>query len=252
MDAPFGAPAGLVQRLSRSEVRTADLVAAVERLRGAMAVPGLQLGVVQGLGRASMLLVEEDGRRFRVPLGELAGEMNRAHVRSTPDGVAAALRSWLDRRPVTDEAAAEAGIAVLEWADPRQSVLGWRVVLLRGDAIAPWRPSRSTTLPRGHQIRSAALGRSAAVPADLHVEGPVGLWSHPGTPGIDTAVLVRPEELIVQMAAAGLPLRDAHVVVSPRRPVACADAGVARRLAAEATEGSVTMPCRELADLGWA
>ena len=44
---------------------------------------------------------------------------------------------------------------------------------------------------------------------------------------------------------------DMHVVVTPHRPVACAGAGVAARLAGETTEACVTLPWRELADLPW-
>ena len=85
---PFGAPAGLLQRLTRGQVRVGDLVAAVEGLGTAPPEPGLQLTVEQG----DVLLVE-DGRRTRVPLEELADRMSRAHVRATPQGVTAALRS---------------------------------------------------------------------------------------------------------------------------------------------------------------
>jgi hypothetical protein len=42
------------------------------------------------------------------------------------------------------------------------------------------------------------------------------------------------------------------MVVTPRRPVACADAPVARRLAAEAADACATLTWREIADLGWA
>jgi hypothetical protein len=243
---PFGAPAGLLQRLTRGQVRVGDLVAAVEGLGTAPPEPGLQLTVEQG----DVLLVE-DGRRTRVPLEELADRMSRAHVRATPQGVTAALRSWLAHRPVSEGDAAARGIAVLDWADPGQTVLGWRVVVARGGTIAPWRAAPSTPAPVVHRIRSAALGRAHALPADLRLAGPVALWSLPGAPGMDTAVLVRPEELLAESAAAGLPMRDPQVVVTPHRPVACADAGVARRLGVEATEPSVTMPWRDLADLGW-
>jgi hypothetical protein len=255
-DVPFGAPAGLLQRLGRVEVRVGDLIEAVEQLSAALTAPGatpsdLDLAVVDLPGRTPMLLIEEAGRRTRVPLPELAADMTRARVPVTGDGVTAALRSWLDRRPVPDTAAAAAGIAVLDWTDVRQSALGWRVVVERDGTAAPWRPSRTATLPGVHQTRSAALGRSYTVPTDLRVEGPVALWSHPTVPGLGTAVLVRPEELLHELADAGLRLRDMHVVVTPRRPVACADAAVARRLAAEATEASMTLPWRALTDLGW-
>ena len=42
-----------------------------------------------------------------------------------------------------------------------------------------------------------------------------------------------------------------NVVVTPQRPVACADPGVARRLATEATGASVTMPWQDVVDLRW-
>ncbi|SDX88108.1 hypothetical protein SAMN05661080_01573 [Modestobacter sp. DSM 44400] len=248
MEQPFGAPAGLLHRLTRAQVRTGDLIAAVEDVRATLDAPGLELAVVDG----PVLVVEEGGRRTRVPLVELAGEMSRARVLPTPEGVTAALRSWLARRPVPDVVARKAGIAVLDWADTRQSVLGWRVVVAREGTIVTWRPSRTATLPAVHQVRSAALGRASVLPGELHLAGPVALWSHPDMPGLDTALLTRPEDLLAESASAGLSLPDAHVVVTPRRPVACAEPGVARRLAAEATEASRTMPWRDLADLGWA
>jgi hypothetical protein len=246
MDAPFGAPAGLLRRLSRAQVQPGDLVEAVEELRDTLPA-GLRLVVVAG----PSLIVEEAGRGTRVPLDLLAGEMTRAHVPATRDGVAAALRSWLSRRPVPDAEAAAAGIAVVDWTDAAQTAVGWRVVLVRDGVAVPWRPSRSAAPAAVHRVRSASLGRAYGVPADLRVQGPVALWSHPRVPGLDTAVLVRPEELLAEMAAVGLPVRDVHVVVTPQRPVACADPGVARRLAAEATGASVTMPWRDVVDLRW-
>ena len=246
MDAPFGAPAGLLQRLSRAQVRAGDLVEAVEDVRGGLPA-GLRLVVVDG----GSLVVEEGGRGTRVPLDLLAGEMTRAHVPATREGVAAALRSWLSRRPVPDAEAATAGVAVLDWTDVTQTTLGWRVVLVRDGVPVPWRPSRGAGPSVVHQVRSAALGRSYGVTGELLVQGPVALWSSADS-GLDSAVLVRPEELLEEIAAAGLPLRDGHLVVTPRRPVACAEPGAARRLAAEAAEASVTLPWRDVADLGWA
>jgi hypothetical protein len=250
MDAPFGAPAGLLRRLSRAQVHADDLAEAVDEVRASLPA-GLRLAVVDGPTRTPVLIVEEAGRGTRVPLDQLAGEMTRAQVPATRAGVAAALRSWLSRRPVPDAAAATAGIAVLDWTDAAETTLGWRVVVVRDDVAVPWRPSRNAAPATVHQVRSAALGRSCDVPGDLHVEGPVALWSHTGVPGLDTALLVRPEELLSEMVDAGLPVRDVHVVVTPQRPVACADPGVARRLAAEASGSSVTLPWRHVADLGW-
>jgi hypothetical protein len=99
--------------------------------------------------------------------------------------------------------------------------------------------------------RAQALDRSAETAGELQVEGPVGLWTS-AAPGIDTAVLVRPETMLARLVRRGLSLRDPHLVVTPRRPVACADAGVARRLVAEATDTCATLPWRAVTELGWA
>jgi len=250
-EALFGAPPGLFQRLNRAEVQVADLRRAITRLVAEGTDPDLQLDVLDGV-RGPVLVIGDTGRSTRVQLGELAAEMTRARVQATPAGVAAALGSWLARRPVPDRVAAEGGIAVLDWADPGQTTLGWRVVVLRDEVPVPWRPSRTATLPAIHQTRSAALGRAAGVEASLRLAGPVSLWTSAGTPGIDSAVLVRVEELLEETAVRGLHMRDPHVVVTPRRPIACADAGVARRLVAEAADAAATLPWREIADLGWA
>ena len=251
-EALFGPPSGFLQRLNRAEVRSAHLREAVERLVDEGTAPGLELAVLGGTGRGPMLLMEEAGRRTRVLLAELAVEMTRAHVPATPDGVATALAAWLARRPVPDGIAAAQGLAVLDWADSAHTELGWRVVVARGGLVVPWRPSGAATLPLVHQTRSAALGRSAGVAGTLRVQGPVALWTSTSVSGVDTAVLVRPEELLADVEAAGLSLRDAHVVITPRRPVACAEAGVARRLVAEATDAWATLPWRQLVELGWA
>ena len=248
----FGAPAGLFARLGRSEVRVTDVRSALARLTPAEIDPGLQLEVLEGAGAGAMLVLAESGRRTRVLLAELAAQMTRSRVAGTPEGVAAAVVAWLARRPVPDEVAAQTGVALLDWSDPQQTVLGWRVAVRRGEVVAPWRPSRTATLPLVHQVRSAALGRSARLDATLRVQGPVGLCTATGAPGLDTAVLVRPEALLQEMADRGLRLRDGHVVVTPRRPVAAAEGPVARRMAAEATEPCATLPWWAVADLGWA
>jgi hypothetical protein len=247
----FGAPSGLLQRLNRAEVRSADVHAAVDRLTEAGGDPALEVGVVDGL-RGPLLVLDEAGRTTRVPLGELAVEMTRARVPATPEGVSAALASWLAWRPVPDRTAEAAGVAVLDWTDARQSTLGWRVVVVRDDVVVPWRPSRTVTLPAVHDTRAQALGRSAVVAGTLRVEGPVGLWTSTSVPGMDTAVLVRPETLLAEMVRRGVRLRDAHLVVTPRRPVACADAPVARRLGAEAADACAILPWQQIDELGWA
>ena len=249
-DRPFGAPAGLLQRLSRAEVHVDDVREAAEELAAA-GVPGLSLAVVDA-GQGPLLLLEEAGRATRVQLVGLAREMTRARVAGTPAGISAALAGWLASRPVPDAAAASAGIAALDWTDAAATTLGWRVVVVRGALVVPWHPSPAATVSEVHRIRSAALGRAATVPVEVRVTGPVAVWAHATVPGLDTAALVRPEELLRTTAEAGLPLRDAHLVVTPHRPVACAESRVARRLAVEGTEPSRTLPWRALSDLRWA
>ncbi|MGY1843039.1 hypothetical protein [Modestobacter sp. SYSU DS0875] len=249
-DSPFGSPAGLLRRLVRTEVDVDDVRDAVDHLAGTHELPGLRLSVADG-PRGALLVVEEAGRVSRALLDDLAEQMTRARIDSTPDAVLAGLRAWLDHRPVPDPVAAAAGVAVLDWAEGRGEMLGWRVVVRRAGLLVPWRPSRSASLPDVHRTRAAAWDRSAAVEAALRIEGPVGLWTTTSVPGADSAVLVDPERLLGEMAGRGLRMHDVHVVVTPQRPVACAEAGVARRLVAEAADQSVVLPWRRVADLGW-
>jgi hypothetical protein len=226
MDAPFGGSAGLLQRLRPTRIGVADLHEVAGALLPGLATPDLRLDLVQRSGSGSVVVLEEGEHRVRVQLDELADDMTRAGVPPTPAGISAALSSWVAHRPVTDAAAAAAGIAVLDWRDHAQTAVGWRVVLRRGDLALPWVPSSS-------------------------VEGPVALWSHAAVPVLATAALVAPERMIDRIADAGLGMTDMHVVVTPCRPVACAGEGVAARLAGETTEASVTLPWGRVADLPW-
>jgi hypothetical protein len=251
MDAPFGGSAGLLQRLRPTRIGVADLREVAGALLPGLATPDLRLDLVQRSGSASVVVLEEDERRVRVHLDELADDMTRAGVTPTRAGISAALSSWVAHRPVTDAAAAATGIAVLDWRDRAETAVGWRVVVRRGDLALPWVPSSDAGDVAVHRTRSAATGRAHEVCLDLRVEGPVALWSHAAVPVLATAALVAPERMIDRIADAGLGITDMHVVVTPRRPVACAGAGVAARLAGEITEASVTLPWRRFADLPW-
>jgi hypothetical protein len=251
MDAPFGGSAGLLQRLRPTRIGVADLCEVAGALLPGLATPDLRLDLVQRSGSGSVVVLEEDERRVRVQLDELADDMTRAGVPPTPAGISAALSSWVAHRPVTDAAAAATGIAVLDWRDRAETAVGWRVVVRRGDVALPWAPSSSAGTPAVHRTRSAAIGRAHDVALDLRVEGPVALWSHAVVPVLATAALVAPERMIDRIADAGLDMTDMHVVVTPCRPVACAGEGVAARLAGETTEASVTLPWGRVADLPW-
>ena len=158
--------------------------------------PRLRLDVVQRSGAGSLVVLEEDERRLRIHLSELADDMTRAGVAATPDGMAAALSSWVAHRPVTDAAAATGGTAVLDWRDRSQTTVGWRVVVRRGELALPWTPSAAADRAAVHRTRSAATGRAHDVSLDLRVEGPVALWSHREVPVLATASLVAPERML--------------------------------------------------------
>lgn len=243
-----GTAAGLLQRLRPPGIGVADLREVASDVLPVLARPGLRLDMVQRVGSPSVVVLEEDERCLRVHLDELADDMTRAGVAPTHAGISAALSSWVAHRPVTDAAAAAFGIAVLDWRDSTETSVGWRVVVRRGEFALPWAPSGA---PGVHQTRSAATERAHDVGVELRVEGPVALWAHPVLPMLATAAVVAPERMLDRIEAAGLHLPDMHVVITPHRPVACAEPAIAARLAGETTEACVTLPWRSLADLPW-
>jgi hypothetical protein len=247
-DLRLGGATGLLQRLRPTRVDVADLFDVADRLLPTVSVPGLRVALVRRSGAGSLIVVEEDERTLRVALADLADDMTRDGVAPTSTGIAAALAAWIVRRPVTDVQAARAGVAVLDWADRRQTAIGRRVVVRRGEVALPWTPTAGADVPAA---RAAAADRAADVPLDLRVEGPVALWSHETVPVLATCVLMAPERMLGRLAAAGLGTAGMHVVVTPHRPVACAGAGIAARLAGETPEASVTLPWSRLAELPW-
>lgn len=252
MDTRFGgSSAGLLQRLRPTRIDVADLRDVADAFLPSLTISGLRVDMVQRSGSGSVVVLEEDERQVRVGLGELADDMTRAGVPPTTAGMSAALASWVAHRPVADAAAAAAGVAVLDWADDRHTSVGWRIVVRRGILALPWSPSTSADAAEVHRTRSAASGRAHEVGLDLRVEGPVALWSHESVPVLATAALVAPERMLRRITAAGLPMADMHVVVTPQRPVACAGPAIAARLAGETTEASVTLPWQDLVDLTW-
>ena len=246
-----GASGRLLQRLRSAAVDVADLRDVAAQLLPRLVTPELHLSLRRSPGTGTVLVVQEHERTQRVDLTDLADAMTCAGVPGTATGIATALRSWVDRRAVTDATAAAAGIAVLDWSDPTRTAVGWTVVVVRGELAVPWSPSPTAGAAELHRTRSAATGRAHDVPLELRVEGPLALWSHATVPVLASAALVAPELLQHRIAGAGLALHDMHVVVTPHRPVACAGPGVARRLAGQASESSVTLPWRRVVDLPW-
>jgi hypothetical protein len=250
-DTPFGGSAGLLLRLRPVRIDVADLRDVAEAVLPSLRTPGLRLDLVRLSGAGSLVVLEEDERELRVPLAELADDMTRAGVPPTREGLADALAAWVAHRPVTDRVAATTGVAVLDWADPAETAVGWRVVVRRGELAATWTPSPAADTAAVHRTRSSATARSHEIPLVLQVEGPVALWSHPDMPVLATAALVAPQRMLRRITAAGVEMADMHVVVTPQRPVACAGPAVAARLAGETTEASVTLAWPRLGDLPW-
>jgi hypothetical protein len=247
--APFGR-ASLLQRLRATRIDAAELREVADAVLPGLATGGLRIAVADRRGGAVVVL-EEGEHRQQVALADLAEDMTDAGVPATPAGMAVALNAWVAHRPVTQAAAQRDGVAVLDWTDLRRTAVAWTVVVPRGRATVTWTPADTAPIA-ADRIRAAARARGAGVPLDLRVEGPVAIWSHPRLPLLATAVLGHPERLLPGVAEAGLEIPDMHVVITPRRPVACAGAGVAERLAGQANEDRVIHPWRELATLPWA
>jgi hypothetical protein len=210
----------------------------------------VRIAVLDRRGAGAVVQLEEDERRVRVPLGDLAEDMTAAGVPPTAEGIADALAAWVATRPVSDAAAAREGIAVLDWTDRAHRAVGWRVVVPRGGSAPAWTPSDLLGAEAVRRTRTAATARAAQLPLDLRVEGPIALWSHP-VAVLATAVLAAPERLLAALPASARRSGDAHVVVTPERPVACAGAAVAARLAGQTPEDCLTLPWRELPTLPW-
>jgi hypothetical protein len=216
-----------------------------------LATADVRTAVVDRSSGGAVIVVEEGEHDQRVLVADLADDMTAAGVPATAEGLAAALTAWVAHRPVTDAAAASAGVAVLDWADAGRTAVGWTVVVRRGDAAVAWTPSAAAGAGARERIRAAARRRARDVVLDLRIAGPVALWSHLTVPLLATAVLGDPEGLRVRVAEAGLEMPDMHVVITPHRPVACAGPGAAARLAGLAHEDCVTVPWPDLAALPW-
>ena len=252
MTLPFGAASsGLLQRRRPTLISAAELRDAADAVLPTLTAPGLRMAVLDSSSRGALLVVEEDERRVQAHLADLAEDMAAAGVSATSAGIATALSAWVAARPVTDSTAATAGVAALDWTDPTRTAVGWRVLVRRGRRVLAWSPSPQADGSRISAVRAAAARRALDVRLDLQVEGPVALWSHATTPVLATAALIDPEGMRTRIAAAGVQMPDMQVVVTPRRPVACAGPAVAARLAAESAEACVRLASWRLADLRW-
>jgi hypothetical protein len=243
--------AGLLQRLRPAPVSAAQVHAAAAAVLPGLATGGLRAAVVRDPSRGPVLVLAEGERRVRTALVDLAEDMTDAGVVPDAAGVAAALTDWVVARPVPDAAAAASGVAVLDWTDATCTAVGWQVVVRRGERAVAWTPSERADAAVVARTRATAAARAADTGGVLRVEGPVALWSHPGAPVLASAALADPARLLARITDAGLRLPEPHVVVTPVRPLACASAAVAARLAGETGEACVRLPWSALPGLRW-
>jgi hypothetical protein len=251
-DLRFGrSAAGLLHRLRRAPVDPADLRDVAAEVLPELATARLRVVLTDDPADGPVVELREDERTVRTPLRDLAEDMTAAGVAPTPGSLTTALRTWVAHRPVPDAAADAGGVAVLDWTDPRRTTVGWRVVVRRDEVALAWTPSPSAGAGGVARVRAGAVARSAAVETELRVQGPVALWSHAAVPMLASAPFAAPRRVLQQVAAAGLPLPEMHVVLTPGRPVAGAAAGVAARLAESTGEPCVRLPWHGLAALPW-
>ncbi|SCX38318.1 hypothetical protein SAMN03159343_0376 [Klenkia marina] len=244
-------PLGTALRLlPRRVLDVEDLVEAARDLC-ATGPAGVHLVLDEDDPRHPTLRVEEDERSCSVDLLELAQVIAGSRTGTGPDDLAAALRGWLDERPVTDAEAARRGIAVLAWSPVADDRLTWQVAVRRATGLVAWAPHPFTSAGDVLATRAAAWARAADVVVRCTVEGPV-LLLDADEPHLATAALAAPEQVLARAAALGLPLGDGSVVITPGRPVAWANRGVSGRLAGETSEPCAVLPWREVADLPWA
>lgn len=254
-------PAERINSASAGETPDAEwvdpgpLAAAVDDVAGPLAAesgePGLVVRVLNRAGVNPVLSVEYDERWMRVPLARIASVVARHPADSLRPVLIATVREWVNRRPASDREAAQQGVAVVDWADPDQTRVGWRIVVPRPDRPVPWTPSPWVTPTDLVCIRHAATIRSFDTPVTVRHVGEVAVISHPQVPILAAAALASPERLLAAWAQVGEPAADPVVVLSPPRPVAVAAAAVAARLAGETSEAHVVVPLHAVGRLPW-
>jgi hypothetical protein len=233
-----------------ADINEQDLRDALPAIVDALTARELQPTLEQTPGGLA-LRIQEDERQHQITLAHLARNLNRLRMTATPTGIERGVAAWVEQRPITDAQATASGIAALSWADETATRVGWQVYVPRGATALPWTPSRHHPATSIRRIRSAALGRAHTPLGTLQVTGNVALWTVDNLPIISTALLVDPDWLLMEMTRADLNLRDPHAIIAPGRPVACATADAARRLAGETAAPHAMLPWRALADLSW-
>jgi hypothetical protein len=213
--------------------------------------PGLRLRLLDPLSRDPLVSVEDDERRVRQPLSELVRLFEQHRIAPDASALAAAARDWLDRRPLTDAAAQQHGVAVLGWRDRGRTHLSWQIVVPRRASAGAWIPSPMRAPLDIAAIRALAMQRSATQPASASRVGDVAVWAHHGYPAISSAPAANPERMLAEMQRLLLPVHDVHLVIAPASPLVAAGRTAALRLAEEAVDPCLVVPLSALNDLEW-
>lgn len=190
----------------------------------------------------SLIIVTEDDRCMSARFSELLTQLTRA--RTTPTGLAEAIRDWVDTRPVSDRSAAAHGIAVVVRHDDE---LRWQVGVPRPSGItAAWVPTMQTSPQVVRAIRGAAMQRAQSLTFTPHTTGLVTVWTYLAGPALSPSILSQPDIL-----HALAPTPDAVAVLTSNRPVAITDPYSAQRMVAEVDAPHLMVPLAHLTDLGW-
>lgn len=191
-----------------------------------------------------LITVTEDDRSTDIRFTALIDRLNRTGTPDTPPGITTAIRDWVDTRPVSDAAAASYGIAtvVRYGAEAR-----WQVVVPRtSGTLAAWVPALTGTSTATRAIRDSARERAAALTITPLPTGRVTVWTYLPQPRLSSSVLTQPD--VLRAAASGW---DAHVILTPGRPLAVADHESATRLVAEVSQPHLMFPLDHTTNLGW-
>lgn len=193
------------------------------------------------------LIVTEHERSISITLHDLALRIARTGADpAAPGSLTAAVRDWVDTRPVSDADAATKGIATICW-HRTAARLGWRVVVPRpSGACAEWIPTVHTGTETVHRLRGDALARAARLTVTPLRAGEVTVWAYLVNPVLSTAALAQPDLL-----AGNADHSDLVAVVTPGRPVAVGAREAIARLVEETTEPHQLLPLADLSTITW-
>ena len=240
-----------IMRLSKTRIDQTALLDTIDSYMDSQPEGDLQVRLIDPLNSEPVISVEENERRVRVSVPELLRDLERARVPNDPAALALAFQEWVDQRPVTDQAASQTGVAILNWVDGERNKVAWQVVVRRGTAVSVWLPSVLTDTANTFLIRETAKERSRHIPVEISVSHNVALVSSPTAPLLASVALLNPADIVGALEKHDHTQHTLHVVIAPPGPLACANERAAKRLSGETTEPHVTLPLADIHFLEW-